>query len=333
MKITTALYAALAVVGATAVVLVPLTMYRSGSPALPAWRAAVMPGPLSAAHAFLGGRCESCHAPDRGVEAAACLTCHTFAPELLAKQNTAFHATVGECAACHVEHKGGDRPTRMDHGALVAAGAAGRPDQAERGSLAALERLLDEAGAALGPPGAALPAKQAERLDCADLSWAAGPAPRPFRRLLPVLPYHRELGRGGLAASLAALDRLRTVPPAAAQPCRGALPGHGTAGRPSATGADRTVLPLPPDQQLLQLTARARPITGNCPRCRPPLAGNHMVECAAWHRLSIPAVAEGLDRTTDHSGGGGALVRQARRIRRSFPQSRRTNCSRGTQSA
>ncbi len=175
MKITTALYMVLAVLGATAVVLVPLTMYRSGSPALPAWRAMVMPGPLSAAHAFLGGRCESCHAPDRGVEAAACLTCHAFAPELLAKQDTAFHATVGECAACHVEHKGGDRPIRMDHGALVVAGAARWLDPAGRSSLAALERLLDDAGAALGPSGAALPAKQAERLDCAACHGAQDP--------------------------------------------------------------------------------------------------------------------------------------------------------------
>jgi hypothetical protein len=175
VKITTALYAALAVVGATAVVLVPLIMYRSGSPALPAWRAAVLPGPLSAAHAFLRTQCESCHVSDRGVEAAACLTCHTFALELLAKQNTAFHATIGECAACHVEHKGGDRPTRMDHGALVVAGAARRPDPAARGSLAALERVLDEAGTALGPPGAALPPKQAERLDCAACHGAQDP--------------------------------------------------------------------------------------------------------------------------------------------------------------
>jgi hypothetical protein len=166
MKIT-ALYAALAVVGVTAVALVPLTMYRSGSPALPAWRAAVSPGPLSSAHAFLRTQCESCHVPDRGIEAAACLTCHTFASGLLAKQDTAFHATIGECATCHVEHTGGDRPIRMDHGALVAAGAADRPDPAGRGGLAALERLLNEASTALGPPGAALSAKQAGRLDCA----------------------------------------------------------------------------------------------------------------------------------------------------------------------
>ncbi len=175
MKITTALYAALAMVGTMAAILVPLTLYRSGSPALPAWRAAVMPGPLSAAHAFLGAQCESCHTPDKGVVAATCLTCHAFAPELLAKQNTAFHASIGECAGCHVEHKGGDRPIRMDHGVLVAAGAARAPDPAERRALAALERLLDETSTALGPPGAALPAKQAERLDCATCHAAQDP--------------------------------------------------------------------------------------------------------------------------------------------------------------
>ena len=122
------LYAALATVGATAAVLVPLVLYRSGSPALPVWRAAVSPGPLSAAHAFLGGQCESCHLPDKGVGAAACLSCHTFAPELLAQQNTAFHATVSECAGCHVEHKGGRAPdphgSRRPRGGRGSAGGA-----------------------------------------------------------------------------------------------------------------------------------------------------------------------------------------------------------------
>lgn len=167
MKATTALYAALGALGATAAVLVPLTMYRSGSPALPAWRAAASPGPLSAAHAFLGAQCESCHTPDRGVETTSCLTCHAFAPELLTKPDTAFHASITECASCHVEHQGGNRPINMEHGALVAAGSARAPDLAGRGALAALTRLLDEAGATLGPPGAALPAEQAGRLDCA----------------------------------------------------------------------------------------------------------------------------------------------------------------------
>ena len=175
MKVTTAIYLTLAVLGATAAVLVPLAMYRSGSPALPAWRTAVTPGPLSAAHAFLDAQCESCHAPDRGVEAATCLTCHAFAPELLAKPSTAFHANIGDCASCHVEHRGGDRPIRMDHGALVAAGAARAPDPAGRGALAALERLLDEAGATLGPPGAPLPAEEAGRLACATCHAAEDP--------------------------------------------------------------------------------------------------------------------------------------------------------------
>lgn len=166
MKVTTAIYLMLATLGATAAVLVPLTMYQSGSTALPAWRAATMPGPLSAAHAFLNGRCESCHAPNRGVEAAACLTCHAFAPELVAKANTAFHASIGECAGCHVEHEGGERPIRMDHGALVAAGAARASETAEAGALAALTRLLDEAGTTLGPPGAPLTAEQAQRVNC-----------------------------------------------------------------------------------------------------------------------------------------------------------------------
>lgn len=175
MKATTVLYAALAVAGAAAAVLVPVAMYRSGSPASPVWRTAASPGPLSAVHAFLNTRCESCHTPDRGVEVATCLSCHTFAPELLAKPNTAFHAALGTCAACHLEHQGGDRPTLMDHRALVAAGAAHAPTADARGSLAALERLLDEASATLRPPGAPLPAEQAGHLDCATCHAAEDP--------------------------------------------------------------------------------------------------------------------------------------------------------------
>jgi len=180
MKVTTAIYLALAALGTTAAVLVPLTMYRSGSTALPAWRAATMPGPLSAAHVFLNGQCETCHAPNRGVEAAACLTCHAFAPELVAKPNTAFHTSVGECAACHREHEGGDRPIRMDHGVLVAAGAARAPEAAEAGALAALTRLLDEAGGALGPAGAPLAAERAQHLNCTTCHAAEDPHRRRF---------------------------------------------------------------------------------------------------------------------------------------------------------
>ena len=175
MKVTTAIYLMLATLGTGVVLLVPLTMYRSGSPALPAWRTATMPGPLSAAHAFLRARCESCHVPNRGVEASGCLTCHRFAPELLAKENTAFHAGIGECASCHVEHEGGERPIHMDHGALVAAWAARGPDSPGRSSLAALTRLLEDAGAALGSPDAPLDAEKAGRLACATCHAAQDP--------------------------------------------------------------------------------------------------------------------------------------------------------------
>ena len=183
MKATTALYSALAVAGATAAALVPLTMYRSGSTALPVWRAAAIPGPLSAAHDILGSRCESCHTPDRGVEAASCLTCHaTAAPELATKPSTAFHANIGECAGCHVEHQGrGRRPVNMDHAVLAAAGharaaeagAAQGPAGGETGlghALARLKTLL--AGSAADLAGGSLdrrplPAGAAAALDCA----------------------------------------------------------------------------------------------------------------------------------------------------------------------
>ena len=182
MKATTALYSALAVAGAIAAALVPLVMYRSGSPALPAWRAAAIPGPLSAAHAFLASRCESCHTPDRGVEAASCLTCHaTAAPELVTKPSTAFHANIGECAGCHVEHQGRDRrPVNMDHAVLAAAGharAAGVDargpapgDAGVRHAVARLKAMLAGSGADLagGPlDRRSLPSSTMATLDCA----------------------------------------------------------------------------------------------------------------------------------------------------------------------
>ena len=121
MRFTTLAYAALGVVGLAAAIAVPVTLYRSGSAAVPLWTAAVSPGPLSAMHEFLGAQCEACHTPPRGVEAVSCLTCHaTAAPELLMKTSTAFHANIGECAGCHVEHQGRDRrPVNMDHAALA----------------------------------------------------------------------------------------------------------------------------------------------------------------------------------------------------------------------
>ena len=119
MKRTTIVYLILATLAVAAAIAVPLTIYRSGSTALPQWASSVRPGPLSNAHAFLEGKCESCHTPNRGIKAETCIACHASAPELLMKPETAFHVNVTECAGCHVEHQGRDiRPVRMDHAVL-----------------------------------------------------------------------------------------------------------------------------------------------------------------------------------------------------------------------
>jgi hypothetical protein len=83
------------------------------------WDRAVQPGPLSASHSFIGDACSTCHRPLAGVTPRSCVTCHAYATELLGRQPTAFHATIDQCAGCHVEHQGGQRmPLRMDHAML-----------------------------------------------------------------------------------------------------------------------------------------------------------------------------------------------------------------------
>jgi hypothetical protein len=123
MKVPAAIYLTLGVLGLAAVLLIPLVIYRSGSPALPIWQSLASPGPLSSAHAFLGGRCESCHAPNKPIVAASCMTCHATESLVLGKQSTAFHSTVGNCAGCHIEHRGtAVRPIIIDHSVLTAFG-------------------------------------------------------------------------------------------------------------------------------------------------------------------------------------------------------------------
>lgn len=95
------------------------TVYRYGSTAVPGWSALVKPGDLSSRHSFLSERCEACHTPTRGVEASACIACHATNATILARESTSFHADIQTCSACHVEHQGEVRPTRMDHQALV----------------------------------------------------------------------------------------------------------------------------------------------------------------------------------------------------------------------
>jgi hypothetical protein len=90
----------------------------------PQVRRLVNPGPLSAGHGDLEGRCESCHTANGGVRADRCIVCHANNQRLLQRQPTAFHATIGECATCHFEHIGKQqRPIRMDHSLLASAGA------------------------------------------------------------------------------------------------------------------------------------------------------------------------------------------------------------------
>lgn len=45
---------------------------------------AANPGALSKSHAFLKDDCAACHTPNKGVEAANCITCHANNKELLA---------------------------------------------------------------------------------------------------------------------------------------------------------------------------------------------------------------------------------------------------------
>lgn len=183
MRIRTVLYAALAVAGAAMAVGLPVAIHRSGSADFPLWIKAASPGSLSAAHAFLSQQCESCHTPTKGVEAAACLTCHaTAAPDLMTKLSTAFHGDIGECAGCHVEHQGRDRrPINMDHAVLVTAGHAKAVGQAPSSSqqeddarfrhvLALLESQLAGSASDLAPnsmTSRGLPAGELAALDCA----------------------------------------------------------------------------------------------------------------------------------------------------------------------
>ena len=113
--------------------LLPAVWGRGPDGANRGWERLVAPGPLSHGHAFLEGRCSACHAPLRGVEAVQCIVCHADARSVLQRQPTAFHASIGECAACHVEHGGREvRPAAMSHAAVVAIGLRRTRDADDR---------------------------------------------------------------------------------------------------------------------------------------------------------------------------------------------------------
>jgi hypothetical protein len=108
----------------------------------------VIPGPLSPRHAYLGDRCASCHESTVGVTVTKCTACHANAERLLGRQPTAFHASIQECAACHVEHQSTNlRPIALDHVELAKVGArtlarASRTDAASAATLESLETWL-----------------------------------------------------------------------------------------------------------------------------------------------------------------------------------------------
>jgi hypothetical protein len=120
-----------------AVVAIPYLTHTRGSAAVPVWQSMVKPGPLSPKHEFLANNCEACHSPQQGIVADKCIVCHASNQTLLSKQSTAFHANVGDCRGCHMEHQVaaahevpgsvGQRPILMDHTVLVALGLKARP--------------------------------------------------------------------------------------------------------------------------------------------------------------------------------------------------------------
>lgn len=96
--------------------LVALPMLSRLSPAFEAWQATLplplsgllSPGPLSAGHERLAGKCSSCHRQAfRGVADAACTECHQrVAPHLAANDVHAGALGGARCADCHPAHEG-----------------------------------------------------------------------------------------------------------------------------------------------------------------------------------------------------------------------------------
>lgn len=139
-------------------------LYSWGSEHLPGWGKAFEPAPLSAAHAFLSDKCETCHTPIRGVEARACVSCHSTNATTLGKQSTAFHFASVDCRGCHAEHRGRARPTRMDHQQLLRSGSRDTADAA-RNDVGPLHEIFVDFRKLVGSEQ--LSTRDAAKLDCA----------------------------------------------------------------------------------------------------------------------------------------------------------------------
>lgn len=136
---------------------------------VPLWQQQVSPGPLSPPHAWLEMNCAACHTPMRSAEAAKCIGCHANNTALLERLPTAFHAEIGTCSVCHLEHQGTSvRPVTMDHVALADIGlkVVGRSlDNASNRRLLAWVRQ-DESSVGNDPIHPRVTSREAA-LDCA----------------------------------------------------------------------------------------------------------------------------------------------------------------------
>jgi hypothetical protein len=129
------------------------TIFCSGTSRAADVEKLLMPGRVSAAHADIEGKCESCHdRSNRGRQTALCLDCHKETAADV-RAGAGFHgrmpgAKTGQCQACHSEHHGRKAdivhldPARFDHSltdfaltdahAVVACDACHQPKQAFR---------------------------------------------------------------------------------------------------------------------------------------------------------------------------------------------------------
>lgn len=163
VRSTSLLYTALVAVVVFAASAAIWILYQSGSTSAPTFAVAVQPRPLSAKHNFIGGRCEACHTPFRGVVASSCIACHATAAADLGRQSTAFHASAQECRGCHTEHREAGRLITMDHSALLKIAAHLSPGQPRQ--LSTSGQMADDLREFLGLP-ASQPGQWAS-LDCA----------------------------------------------------------------------------------------------------------------------------------------------------------------------
>lgn len=141
----------------------------SGILSAPVWQRMVTPGELSGSHAFLENNCAACHTPVKGVEAQNCVVCHVDNETLLQRQPTAFHASITECASCHLEHQGRvPTTTRMDHVALAHIASKqvqGKPALTSVDLVQIMRRIAENNGAPPAIPAHLQPGE--EQLNCA----------------------------------------------------------------------------------------------------------------------------------------------------------------------